>query len=192
MRSPSYLVALAALLLIVGCSRYESAAPPSESSSAEMGDYSPGLAVGEKAPAFELIDQSGQIRSLANILKSGNVALVFYRSADWCPFCRKHLVQLRNDIEKLNAAGVQVVGISNDSPDILKKINESLEIPFLLLSDEGSKTIHEYGLHNRGGLPHPGTVLVDQSGMIRAKLFERGFRTRHTNDALVAAAEKLK
>ena len=191
MRAPSYLVALAALLLIVGCSRGDSAAPPSESSSAEMGDFSPGLAVGEKAPAFELIDQSGQRRSLANILKSGNVALVFYRSADWCPFCRKHLVQLRNDIEKLNAAGVQVVGISYDSLDILKKISDSMEIPFLLLSDEGSKTIHEYGLHYEDGLPHPGTVLIDQSGVIRAKLFEKGYRIRHTNDELVAAAEKL-
>ena len=73
------LVALAALLLLVGCSRGDSAAPPA----AKTGDFSPGLAVGEKAPAFELVDQSGQKQSLANILKSGNVALVFYRSADW-------------------------------------------------------------------------------------------------------------
>jgi len=101
------------------------------------------------------------------------------------------LVQLRDDIEKLNAAGVQVVGISYDSLDILKKFSDSEEIPYLLLSDEGSKTIHEYGLHSRDGLPHPGTLLIDQSGVIQAKLFNRGFRTRHTNDELVAAAEKL-
>ena len=101
------------------------------------------------------------------------------------------MVQLRDDIEKLSSAGVQVVGISYDSLDILKKISESLEIPFLLLSDEGSKTIHEYGLHREDGVPHPGTMLIDQSGVIRAKLFERGYRIRHTNDELVAAAEKL-
>ncbi len=83
MSAPSYLVALAALLLIVGCSSEESTASPSEPPSAETGDDSPGLAVGEQAPAFELMDQHGQKQSLANILKSGNVALVFYRSADW-------------------------------------------------------------------------------------------------------------
>ena len=42
-----------------------------------------GLRVGEKAPEFRLKDQSGAERSLATLLKDGNVALVFYRSASW-------------------------------------------------------------------------------------------------------------
>ena len=39
--------------------------------------------VGEKAPAFQLTDQNGQEQSLEGLLKKGNVALVFYRSAGW-------------------------------------------------------------------------------------------------------------
>jgi cytochrome oxidase Cu insertion factor (SCO1/SenC/PrrC family) len=46
-------------------------------------DEKPGLAVGAKAPAFTLKDQDGKERSLAQLLKKGKVALVFYRSADW-------------------------------------------------------------------------------------------------------------
>ncbi len=42
-----------------------------------------GLSVGEKAPEFKLEDQTGQERSLTALLKDGNVALVFYRSASW-------------------------------------------------------------------------------------------------------------
>ncbi len=42
-----------------------------------------GLKVGEKAPKFTLKDQKGTERSLAEFLKKGKVALVFYRSADW-------------------------------------------------------------------------------------------------------------
>lgn len=42
-----------------------------------------GLKVGEKAPEFKLKDQTGTERSLADLLKDGNVALVFFRSADW-------------------------------------------------------------------------------------------------------------
>lgn len=42
-----------------------------------------GLKIGEKAPAFTLKDQTGQERSLDELLKKGKVALVFYRSADW-------------------------------------------------------------------------------------------------------------
>lgn len=42
-----------------------------------------GLPVGQKAPAFALKDQSGKDVSLESLLKSGPVALVFHRSADW-------------------------------------------------------------------------------------------------------------
>ena len=42
-----------------------------------------GLKIGEKAPAFQLKDQNGQGRKLSDLLKEGNVALVFYRSASW-------------------------------------------------------------------------------------------------------------
>ena len=43
----------------------------------------PGLAIGEPAPPFELADQHGAQQRLEDLLQKGNVALVFYRSADW-------------------------------------------------------------------------------------------------------------
>ena len=42
-----------------------------------------GLNIGEKAPGFTLKDQTGTERSLTDLLKDGNVALVFFRSASW-------------------------------------------------------------------------------------------------------------
>ena len=102
------------------------------------------------------------------------------------------MVQLRKDIEKFQTANVQIVGISYDSVDILKKFSDSEEIAFLLLSDEGSKIIKDYGLYFKDGLPHPGTVLVDRDGVIRAKLFKEGYRDRHTNEELLSAVEELK
>lgn len=42
-----------------------------------------GLKLGTHGPEFSLQDQHGKIRSLADFLKKGKVALVFYRSADW-------------------------------------------------------------------------------------------------------------
>ena len=41
------------------------------------------VAVGDQSPDFELQDQHGQRRALAEFLGKGKVALVFYRSADW-------------------------------------------------------------------------------------------------------------
>jgi len=102
------------------------------------------------------------------------------------------LVQLHKDTEKIEAAGIQVVAISYDSVDILKKFSDSAEISFPLLSDEGSKTIHAYNLHFKKGLPHPSTLLIDQTGMIRGKLFREGYADRHATDELIALANELK
>jgi cytochrome oxidase Cu insertion factor (SCO1/SenC/PrrC family) len=57
------------------------AAPPLQA--ADPAPQKTGPAVGTKAPAFTLKDQSGQERSLDEFVKKGKVALVFYRSADW-------------------------------------------------------------------------------------------------------------
>lgn len=46
-------------------------------------DEKTGIKVGEKAPDFTLKDQSGKEQSLKDLLKKSNVAIVFYRSADW-------------------------------------------------------------------------------------------------------------
>jgi cytochrome oxidase Cu insertion factor (SCO1/SenC/PrrC family) len=42
-----------------------------------------GTKIGAKAAGFTLKDQNGQERSLDELLKKGNVALVFFRSASW-------------------------------------------------------------------------------------------------------------
>ena len=57
---------------------------PSDSSAPPAGDAAePGLAVGTVAPAFVLRNQANEDVSLAQLLSSHNVALVFFRSANW-------------------------------------------------------------------------------------------------------------
>ena len=101
------------------------------------------------------------------------------------------MVQLQKDLEQIQAAGIQVIGISYDSVDVLKRFADASEITFRLLSDEGSKTIKAFGIHYQKGLPHPGTFLIDQQRMVRAKLFREGYRERHPTVELVEAAKQL-
>jgi peroxiredoxin len=67
-----------------------------------------------------------------------------------------------------------------------------------MLSDPGSKTIDAYHIRNETakgkaeGVPNPGTFILDQLGVVRAKLFLEGFRDRHTSDALIKAAKAVK
>ena len=78
---------------------------------------SPGLKVGDLAPAFTLPTGSDSEVSLQALLAKGPVALVFVRSADWCPHCRRQLQDLQKDLTDLQATGVQLVAVSYDSPD---------------------------------------------------------------------------
>ena len=41
------------------------------------------VTLGQKAPAFHLLNQHSVEQSLDSLLAKGKVALVFYRSADW-------------------------------------------------------------------------------------------------------------
>ncbi len=67
------LAATLALIFAIGMTRCSVAEP-----------QVPGPALGEKAPEFQLKDQSGKTRSLSDFVgKEKKVALVFYRSADW-------------------------------------------------------------------------------------------------------------
>lgn len=70
-------------------------------------------------------------------------------------------------------------------------------IKFPLLSDSDSKTIDGFAVRNKGasgrqdGIPHPTTIIVDQEGIVRAKL-PGEVRTRHSTEALLAALAELK
>ena len=91
-----------------------------------------------------------------------------------------------------------MVGISYDSVDILKEFTDKKNVTFPLLSDPDSKTIKAYGLLDAAakgkqeGIPYPGTFVVDQGGVIRAKLFHEGPVKRHMPDDLIKAAKDVK
>lgn len=99
---------------------------------------------------------------------------------------------MQNDLERLDSAGIRVVGISPDSPETLKKFSDAENISFPLLSDEGSATIRAFQLEFERGLPHPGTLIIDSDGAVRAKLFKDGYRQRHTTEELLSALEAFK
>jgi len=42
-----------------------------------------GPAIGAIAPGFSLVDQFGQKRALASLMRPNGLVLVFFRSADW-------------------------------------------------------------------------------------------------------------
>lgn len=152
-----------------------------------------GLPIGQRAPPFTLEDQNGKQVSLESLLKKGPVALVFYRSADWCLYCKMQSVQLQQNLKEIEATGGHVVGISYDSVKVLKGFADRGKVTFPLLSDAGSKTIDAYEIRNKNaparcdGIAYHATFILDAKGVIRAKLFQVSYAERPAVDALVKA-----
>ncbi len=99
---------------------------------------------------------------------------------------------MQKDLERIQSNGLQIVAISYDPVETLKTFSDKAKISFPLLSDDGSKVIRQLDLEYQKGLPHPGTLLVDTQGVVRAKLFKKGYAQRHSTDELLKAAEAAK
>ncbi len=125
------------------------------------------LKVGERAPEFTLPDQSGTDRSLTQLLSSGAIVLYFY-PADFTPGCTRQACKLRDLHTDIQKAGLQVFGISPQSPESHAKFREKYRLPFDLLSDENKTVIKMYGLNGPLGIGvRRASYLIDGSRRVR-------------------------
>jgi peroxiredoxin len=147
-----------------------------------------GLDVGQKAPAFSARDQFGHEQTLETLKGKKGTVLLFYRSADWCPYCKGQLIQLQSAKARFEKQGLKLAGVSYDSEAILKFFSDRRKIEFPLLSDPDSKIIRAYDVLNseavgqNKGMSRPGYFFIDPNGMIRDKFFEAKYRERLTGN----------
>lgn len=98
------------------------------------------LQVGDKAPAFEGIDQDSNPIKLSDF--SGKKLVLYFYPKDNTPGCTAQSCNLRDNYDALLKAGYAVVGISSDSAKKHLNFIAKFELPFPLIADE-DKSIHE-------------------------------------------------
>jgi peroxiredoxin Q/BCP len=101
------------------------------------------LAAGDAAPGFSLPDADGHDVSLA-AYRGRRVVVYFYPAAS-TPGCTTQACDFRDSLSSLNAAGVDVVGISPDPPAKLAKFRDAEGLTFPLLSDPAHEVLEAYG-----------------------------------------------
>jgi len=119
------------------------------------------------APDFALLDQDGEKRSLQGFLSRGPVVLVFY-PGDFTPVCTKQLCSYRDLGEDFRELGVQIVGISSDTPVKHKKFRDTYHLTFPLLSDEDKSVAKLFGATSKwlfGGVTRA-NFIISEKGMI--------------------------
>jgi peroxiredoxin len=130
-----------------------------------------GPQVGTAVPDFNLPDQHGKTRTLQSVMGPKGAMIVFYRSADWCPYCKTQLLELQSQYESLSRDGLGLAAISYDSQEILAAFTAQHGITFPLLSDGGSATIKRYGILNTVAEEGLGPNGKDPDVMARVKLY---------------------
>ena len=134
------------------------------------------LAAGDTAPDFTLTDQDGQSVSLADY--RGQKVVVYFYPAAMTPGCTTQACDFRDNLGSLAAAGYQVLGISRDKPEKLKKFAETDHLTFPLLSDEDLAVHQAYGTwgeKNNYGKIVTGvlrsTFVLDEAGIVTLALY---------------------
>ncbi|MBS1849281.1 MAG: thioredoxin-dependent thiol peroxidase [Actinobacteria bacterium] len=99
------------------------------------------LEVGDRAPAFALLDQRGDKVRLSQF-KGRHVLVYFYPKAD-TPGCTTQACGLRDVADDVGDA--VIIGISPDPVDKLLRFDEKYGLGFTLLSDPDHGTLDAYG-----------------------------------------------
>ena len=103
------------------------------------------LNVGAKMPAFNLKDARGQSISSEDLLKQGNLVVVFYRGS-WCPYCNLYLKKLQQNLPQIKDNKGTLVAISVENPDNSLTIAKKNEVSFTVLSDPNLTVARKFGI----------------------------------------------
>ncbi len=148
------------------------------------------LEVGSIAPEFVLPNAVGDEVSLADY--AGQRVIVYFYPAALTPGCTTQAVDFTEASATLKESGLQVIGISPDSPDRLAKFTDKLATlstatsPGIeLLSDSEKRVLHAYGAYGmkklygkeiEGVIRSTFVVAVDESGIGRIEIAQYNVR----------------
>jgi peroxiredoxin len=161
-----------------------------------------GPAVGEHFPVpLAARDQNGKQQTLDSLMGDKGLALVFQRSADWCPFCQAQLEKMNKHLAQFRAAGLNVASVTVDSVAKIAAFAKQAKIGYTMLSDPKAKLIEKLGIRDKQypvgsfayGVPRPVLYIIDTSGKIRARYMPPTYQQQPDVDKVLhdVAAMKL-
>ncbi len=120
--------------------------------------------VGDPAPDFELPGTGGRIYKLSDY-RGRKVILAFY-PGDFTAVCTKQFCSYRDEGERLDKLGADVLGISPQSVDSHERFSEEKRLNVPLLADEDKEVARAYGVL-AGPMVRRAIFVVDEEGIVR-------------------------
>lgn len=152
-----------------------------------------GPKVGAMIPSpLAATDQDGNSQDFASLTGARGLVLLFARSLDWCAFCKLQAVAWNARVSYFRELGYNVVEVTYDSVDALRRFAAREEIGYTLLSDRRSAIIGAFGLIAESvprdsdwyGFAHPVIFVIDPEGVIRHRFSEANHQVRPDPNAI--------
>lgn len=129
------------------------------------------LQPGDPAPDFTLPTDDGRTVTLSDL--RGRRVIVYFYPAAMTPGCTKQACDFSDSLDRLQAEGFDVLGISPDQPEKLAKFRERDGLGITLLSDPDKQVLGAYGAFGEKKLYGKvvegvirSTFVIDEQGVI--------------------------
>jgi peroxiredoxin Q/BCP len=119
---------------------------------------------GDRAPDFELPGTGGKTYRLADY--RGRKLVVAFYPGDFTPTCTKQFCSYRDQGEKLDGLGADVLGISPQSVESHERFTEEKKLNVPLLADEDKSVARAYGVL-AGPMVRRAIFVIDEEGVVR-------------------------
>ena len=192
------------------------AAPASHAEIAASAEETQPLPAGVAAPSFTARNADGSDFVFDPSSLERPAMLIFYRGG-WCPYCNRHLAELRHVVPELEQRGMDVYFLSADSPaNLASALHGDAEgLDYTLLSDarlgaaeafglafrvpdDYYRQTKEYGLdleeasgETHHALPISAAYLIDTEGTIRFGHTNPDYTQRLSADELRAGVDSV-
>jgi len=122
------------------------------------------LNAGDPAPDFSLPGTGEKTYRLSDY-RGRKLVLAFY-PGDFTAVCTKQFCSYRDDSDKLDGLGAEVLGISPQSVDSHERFTEEKRLNVPLLADEDKSVAKAYGVL-AGPMVRRAIFVIDEEGIVR-------------------------
>ena len=126
------------------------------------------LKIGDIAPDFETIDESGTSFRLEDY--RGKKLVLYFYPKDFTPGCTAEACSIRDSYHLFEGSDIPIFGISGGSAESHRKFKEKHTLPFPLLVDEDLEIAELYDAKSKLSVLGLGvkrvTYLIDEEGKI--------------------------
>ena len=126
----------------------------------DMDQLQRSVLLGKQAPDFTPKVLSGKPMGALSSLQGDVVLLDFF--ASWCGPCMRALPEISALHRRLSPRGLRVVGVSNESADIIRHVIDEHALPYTVTMDADGQAARGYQV-----FALPTLVVIDRKGQVR-------------------------